>query len=135
MRLMDEISLDGLVFFGRHGVNPEETELGQRFGINLTLRLDLSTPAQTDHLHDTVSYSAIYKLVRAEVEGEPSKLLEHLAGRILRAVLQADGRIMEASVRVSKLQPPLKGSVAGEVAVTMRRGRDWLGGRDDQQAG
>src|SRR3954447_14340632 len=135
MRSMDEISLDGLVFFGRHGVNPEETELGQRFGITLTLRLDLSSPAATDNLHDTVSYSAIYKLVRAEVEGEPSKLLEHLAGLILRSVLGADERIMEASVRVSKLQPPLKGSAAGEVAVTMQRGRDWLETLETQQSG
>ena len=89
---MDEISLEGLVFFGRHGVNPEETELGQRFGIDILLLLDISHATVTDQLHDTVSYSAIYKIVRAEVEGEPSKLLEHLAGRLLRAILSADAR-------------------------------------------
>ena len=77
---MDKILLEGLVFFGTHGVNPEEKVLGQRFNVNLEIMLDLSMPAMTDNLPDTVSYSAIYKLVRSEVEGDPSKLLEHLAG-------------------------------------------------------
>jgi 7,8-dihydroneopterin aldolase/epimerase/oxygenase len=122
----DEIQLTGLVFFGRHGVNPEETELGQRFGVDVTLRLDLSPSARTDNLDDTVSYSAIYKLVRAEVEGEPSKLLEHLAGRLLTAVLGHSSRIGSARVKVTKLHPPLKGLAAGEVAAVMERGRAWL---------
>jgi dihydroneopterin aldolase len=125
---VDEITLEGLVFFGRHGANPEEKELGQRFRVDLTLRLDISQAALTDDLPDTVSYSAIYKLVRAEVEGEPSRLLEHLAGRVLRAVLSYDSRIAEATVKVSKTSPPLKGSTAGEAGVTMRRGQDWMSG-------
>src|SRR5438094_3599449 len=117
---MDEITLRGLVFFGTHGVNPEETELGQRFGVDLTIRLDLSEAARTDLLADTVSYSALYKLIRVEMEGEPSKLIEHLAGRLLNKILEYDKRIVEAEVRVTKLNPPLKGITAGEVAVQMR---------------
>ena len=71
---MDEIELAGLTFFGTHGVNAEETELGQRFGLDLTLWLDTRKAAESDAIGDTVSYSAIYKLVRREMEGEPSKL-------------------------------------------------------------
>jgi dihydroneopterin aldolase len=122
---MDEITLGGLLFFGTHGVNPEETALGQRFGVDLTLRFDLETAGRTDDLADTVNYSTIYKLVRAEMEGQPSKLIEHLAARLLRAVLRQDPRILEAEVRVSKLNPPLKGNTTGQVTVTMRRDRRW----------
>jgi dihydroneopterin aldolase len=122
----DEISLSGMVFFGRHGVNPEETALGQRFGADLSVFLDLSKAGESDDLADTVSYSALYKLVRAEVEGEPSKLLEHLATRIVRKVLDHDDRIMEAQVRVTKLNPPLKGSTSGQAAVAIERDREWL---------
>ena len=123
---IDHITLRGLVFFGRHGANPEETTLGQRFGLDLTVWLDLSTASQTDTLDDTVSYSALYKLVRAEMEGEPSQLLEHLAARVLRAVLSHDPRINEAEVVVTKLSPPLKGSTTGDVSVTLRRDAAWL---------
>lgn len=119
----DEIELRGLVFFGRHGVNPEETELGQRFSVDLTVWLDLSRAAESDDLADTVSYSALYKIVRAEVEGAPSKLIEHVAGRILSKVLDHDSRIGKARVAVGKVNPPLKGSTVGEVYVRIERSR------------
>ena len=104
---MDEIALTGMVFFGTHGVNPEERTLGQRFGLDLTLHLDLTAASELDDLADTVSYSAIYKLVKREMEGEPKNSLEHLAGRIARAVLAHDQRIEQVRVKVSKLSPPL----------------------------
>lgn len=124
--MSDQIILQNMIFFGTHGVNPEEQVLGQRFGIDLTLWVDLESAAKSDDLGDTVSYSAMYKLVRAEVEGAPSMLLENLAARILRAVLNADSRITRAATIVSKLSPPLKGSSTGEVAVSLDRARDWL---------
>ena len=125
---LGEIRLTNMVFFGTHGANPEETALGQRFAVNLSFWLDISAAARTDRLEDTVSYSAIYKLVRAEVEGEPSKLLEHLAGRILDRVLQFDARIAGARVEVGKLSPPLKGSTTAEVSVVLERQRTGGGG-------
>ena len=87
---MDEISLRGLTFFGRHGVNAEETSLGQRFGVDVTFWMDLTKAAATDRIEDTVSYSAIFKLIRREVEGVPSNLLEHLAGRLVDRIMSQD---------------------------------------------
>ncbi|MDQ5824213.1 MAG: dihydroneopterin aldolase [Chloroflexota bacterium] len=118
-----EIRLSNMVFFGTHGANPEETALGQRFAVNLSFWLDMSAASRTDRLEDTVSYSAIYKLVRAEVEGEPSRLLEHLAGRLLDRVLQFDVRITRARIEVGKPSPPLKGSTTAEVSVVLERER------------
>lgn len=120
---MDEIKLTNMLFFGTHGVNPEETSLGQRFGVDLSVWLDLTEAARSDNIDSTVSYAALYKLVRAEVEGTPSKLLEHLAGRILTKVMAHDPRIARARVEVSKPSPPLKGSTTVEVAVALERTR------------
>lgn len=120
---MDEIRLTNMVFFGTHGVNPEETALGQRFGVNLCVWLDLSQASSTDSIERTVSYAGLYKLVQAEVEGTPSKLLEHLAGRIVNKVLAHDPRIERARVEVSKPSPPLKGSTTVAVAVVLERSR------------
>ena len=118
---MDEISLHGLTFFGRHGVNAEETSLGQRFGVDVTFWMDLAKAATSDSIEDTVSYSAVFKLIRSEVEGEPSKLLEHLAGRLVDRIAAQDTRIRKIRVTVTKLNPPLKGSVTGNVSVTLVR--------------
>lgn len=126
MNTGDEITLSGLVFFGRHGVNPEETTLGQRFGAELTILLDLTAAGESDDVADTVSYSSLYKIVRGEIEGTPSKLLEHLAARVARKVLSSDKRIETVKVSISKLNPPLNGSVSGSATVTISRNRDWL---------
>ena len=120
---MDEIRLTGLTFYGYHGANPEETTLGQRFGVDATMSIDLSIAELSDVLNDTVSYSAAFKAIRHEVEGEPSKLLEHLAGRIARALLDLDERIAGVRVCVTKLTPPLKGSVTGSAGVCILRHR------------
>lgn len=124
--MVDEISLTGMIFFGTHGANPEETALGQRFGADLSIWLDLSAPARSDDLSDTISYSSLYKLVRAEIEGVPSKLLEHVASRILVQVLTSDPRIQRARITVVKLNPPLKGSTSGQAAVTLERDQGWV---------
>jgi dihydroneopterin aldolase len=121
---VDEIRLEGLVFFGYHGANPEETSLGQRFQIDLSVWLDLTQAARSDDLADTVSYAALYKLAKAEAEGQPSMLIEHLAGRILDKVMQFDARINKARVAVTKLNPPLKGSTQGSAAVVLERRRE-----------
>ena len=120
---MDEIELSGLTFFGNHGVNPEETALGQRFQVDVSLWLDLSKAIAADNLEDTVSYAAIFKLVRRLVEGEPSRLLEHLAGRLIDSILHQDPRINKVRVKVTKLSPPLKGSATGHVSVVIERSR------------
>lgn len=113
--------MHGLTFYGTHGVNPEETELGQRFGVDVSMWVDMSDAAASDKLEDTVSYSAVYKLIRKEVEGKPSKLLEHLAGRLVDVILSHDKRIARVRVKVTKLNPPLRGSITGYVGVVMER--------------
>src|SRR5215212_3493863 len=120
----DKILLRGLVFFGFHGVNPEEQALGQRFRVDVTLWANLALAAASDAVVDTISYATVYKRVRALVEGPPSALLEHLAGRICADLLALDPRIERVCVRVTKLTPPLKGSATGTAGVELIRSRE-----------
>src|SRR5215211_8395558 len=83
----DEILLEGMRFYAYHGVNPEERSLGQRFIVDVVLAVDLRRAGQSDELANTVSYSAVYKVVRGIVEGEPRQLIEAVAEKIARAIL------------------------------------------------
>lgn len=114
----DRILLLGLVFYGYHGVNPEEQKLGQRFRVDLTLWADLQTAASSDNLNDTVSYATVYEQVRAILEGAPSRLLEHVAGRIGQALL-ADPRVARVRVRILKLDPPIRAMATGMTGVEL----------------
>ena len=57
--MSDTIFITGVVIHARHGVMEHETEVGQRFVIDLDLSADLSESSHTDRLADTVSYSNV----------------------------------------------------------------------------
>jgi len=80
---VDRILMDGMGFFGRHGVFPAERELGARFSVDVELEGDLRAAGASDRLEDTIDYALAYDLVRQVVEGEPCHLLEAVAERIV----------------------------------------------------
>ncbi len=119
----DRILLEGMQFYGFHGVNPEERVLGQRYVVDLAVDLDLHEAGRTDKLEDTVSYSHIYRTVRAVMEGEPQNLLESAAHAIADRVLKefpVDG----ITVTVKKPNPPVRGSSIDLAGVQIYRKRD-----------
>ena len=84
----DKIQLVGMVFYGFHGIDPAEQELGQRFVVDLEVQRDLSDAGLSDDLRDTVNYSRMYGMVKEVMEGNSRKLLENLAETIARRILQ-----------------------------------------------
>jgi len=120
---MDKMTLKGMQFFGYHGVIPEENKLGQRWGVELELLMDLQQAAVRDDLSLTVNYAELYAVVKKIVEGPPVKLVEALAGRIASVLLDTYTMINEVTVRVTKPHPPFDIHFDG-VTVELRRKRD-----------
>ena len=120
--MTDRIMLDGMRFYGYHGVNPEERILGQLYLVDLAAEMDLRPAGQSDRLEDTVSYSHVYRAVQAIVEGEPRQLLEAVAEAIAAQVL-ADFPVDAVTVTVKKPNPPVRGSSIRQSAVRIRRAR------------
>jgi 7,8-dihydroneopterin aldolase/epimerase/oxygenase len=120
--MTDRITLGGMQFVGRHGVTEKERAEARPFEVDLLVRLDLSTPARTDDLADTVDYGALFKLTREVVEGPSFHLLEGLAGAIADAVLAAHP-VDDVEVRVRKPKAPLPGAFdIAEVRIRRRSG-------------
>ncbi|MCI0438728.1 MAG: dihydroneopterin aldolase [Chloroflexi bacterium] len=119
---MDKILLEGMVFYGYHGVNPAERELGQRFVVDIELQRDLSAAGLSDDVRDTVDYSLAYQLVREVMEGESRNLLESLAEAIASRAL-AEFDIEAVRVMVKKPEVPIKGSILSHAAVEIFRKR------------
>jgi 7,8-dihydroneopterin aldolase/epimerase/oxygenase len=105
------IHLKGMVFYGRHGHHPEEKALGQRFIVDLSLELDIREAAARDDLASTVNYAAVYSLCRDIVEGSPVRLIETLADRVLKAVLDSHPRVRRAHIEVRKPSVPIAGAL------------------------
>lgn len=118
---MDRIVVKGMEFYGRHGVLAAERELGQRFRVDVEMRLDLQPAGVSDDLRLTVDYSLVYKLVEKVITGQPRQLLETLAEQIAGEIL-AGFPVQEVGVTVHKPQAPLGGSFT-DVAVEVQRRR------------
>ncbi|HEY8529292.1 MAG TPA: dihydroneopterin aldolase [Paenibacillaceae bacterium] len=122
---MDRMRLKGMVFFGYHGVFPEENRLGQKFVVDLELVLDLSPAASSDDLGRTVNYADVHETVKRVVQGPPCKLIETLAHKIATEILTTYTIINEATVAVTKPNPPLDIRFDGvTVEIRRRRGPD-----------
>lgn len=118
----DRIILEGMEFYAYHGAMPEENRLGQRFVVDLILTLDLEQAGTSDALEDTVNYAAVYDRVKTIIEGEPVKLLETLARRIVGMVIEEFELVCSAEVCLHKPGAPIHG-VFKDVSITMCRDR------------
>jgi dihydroneopterin aldolase len=124
----DRILLEGLAFYGYHGVKTEEKRLGQRFLVDLGLELDLGPAGRSDDLSLTIDYGEAYRLVRGLVEGTSRDTLEAVAESIAAELLERFGRLSAVTVRVSKPGAPIAVAHFGMVAVEIVRRRAEPGG-------
>lgn len=117
----DKIILKGMQFYGYHGVLPQETELGQRFEVDVELELDTESAGRADDKDLTVSYADVFKVVEAVITGPPKNLIEAVAQSVADAILErfSVGGVL---VRVKKTWAPVAGSFA-YMAVEIRRGK------------
>ncbi|MGF1530395.1 MAG: dihydroneopterin aldolase [Puniceicoccaceae bacterium] len=121
--MADSIFLKNLVFHARHGVLPSESQLGQRFEIDLRIYLDLRLAGQGDDLLQTVDYSLVYHLIQEIVENRRFQLIEGLAHAIATEVLVQHPRIQTVAITVRKPSAPIPG-IFDFVAVELIRSRD-----------
>ena len=107
---MGKILLEGMEFFAYHGCFREEQLIGTKFIVDIDINFDTASAEQSDHLHDTLNYQDVYRIIKKEMEIR-SNLLEHVARRILTALKTAFPVIGKTGIKISKINPPLGGKV------------------------
>lgn len=100
------ISLRNVRFRAFHGVLPQERRVGGDFLVTVRVGYPLERAMETDNVDDTLDYSALYALVEREM-AEPSKLLEHVAGRIVKAITTSFLEVTSVDLELTKLNPPM----------------------------
>jgi dihydroneopterin aldolase len=108
-------------FFGYHGCYKEEQVVGNQFVVNLRLETSSMEASKTDQINDALNYQLAYQIVKQEV-AKPSHLLEHVCSRILESLFTDLELLERATVKVSKLNPPMGGKM-DRVSVTQTRER------------
>ena len=109
---MNAILIKGLRLYAYHGVLPQEQKVGAYFTIDLRLETDFRQAMETDLLEGTVSYVEVCDVVRHEM-AKPSRLLEHVGGRIMSTLHRRFPTIRSAKLRLMKDNPPMGADLQG----------------------
>ncbi|MFY7757661.1 MAG: dihydroneopterin aldolase [Flavobacterium stagni] len=107
---MGTIKLQNIRTFSYHGCLTEEAKIGSDYRVDLEVKTDLRKSAQTDELADTVDYVLLNRIVVEEMAIR-SKLLEHVAQRIIQRIFKEIPAVSRILLAVSKLNPPIGGDV------------------------
>lgn len=107
---MGTIKLQNIRTFSFHGCLEEEAKIGSDYRVDLEIKTDLRKSSLSDDLKDTVDYVFLNRIVVEEMAIR-SKLLEHVANRIITRIFKEIPSVSRIILAVSKLNPPIGGDV------------------------
>lgn len=106
------IHINDIRLHARHGVMPQEQLTGNDYSIDIKVGYDISLAASTDNVADTLNYAEVYNTIKEEML-KPSKLIEHVAGRIADRLTREHSKISTIMLRITKLNPPMGADCQG----------------------
>ncbi len=113
------IEIEGMEFHALHGHFEVEKVVGNRFLVDVKIKTECAAAAESDELKDALDYQKVYQITKEEM-AIPSDLLENVCKRILDRFYENFPEIHEASVKVSKMNPPMGGQIE-RVSLTLTR--------------
>ena len=103
---MKKIILQDIRIYAYHGVFPEEHTMGAYYKIGVEISTDFRRAMLHDALSGTINYGAIYKVIQEEM-AIPSKLMEHVAYRMMKALFGKFSEIESIQLSILKENPPI----------------------------
>ena len=100
------IYLNAVRFYAFHGVMPQERLVGGEFVVDLRVGYPFQQAMTSDEVADTLNYAELYELVKAEM-AVPSRLLEHVAGRVVKAIQDRFPLVTSIDMKLTKVNPPM----------------------------
>ena len=99
------VFIQGLEFYGYHGVPDAEQAIGHRYELDIELDVE-ENASETDNIADTVDYGSVAQFAVGIGQNTKFRTLERLSNELCKRLLDSDGRIRSISVTVKKLLPP-----------------------------
>ncbi len=103
----DEIHIENLVCFARHGVYPEETALGQKFVVSLTMYTKTRRAGMSDELEASTNYGEVSHFITEWMKEHTRKLIEAAAEGLAAAILQQYPLIKGVTLELKKPWAPV----------------------------
>ncbi len=107
---MHIVSIEGIKLFAYHGCLEEEALIGRHYTVDVHVETDFTDAANNDDLTKTIDYVTINSIVQEEMAIR-SKLIEAVAGRIIKRIRQEFNSVYGTTVCIKKMSPPVSGDV------------------------
>lgn len=104
---MDKISIKNLEVFANHGVFTEETQLGQKFLINITLYTDTRPAGKSDELLQSIHYGEVSHFAVRFLKENTYKLIESAAEHLAEAILLNFPLAHQVTIEIKKPWAPI----------------------------
>lgn len=106
------VYLKEIRFYAFHGVLPQEQLVGGEFMVSLRVAYPFEAAMESDDVTDTLNYAELYALVKEQMD-IPSRLLEHVAGRIVKAIQMQYPQVTRIELKITKQNPPMGADCEG----------------------
>jgi len=103
---MGILTVKNLVFYGYHGVQDFEKELGGRFEVDIRIKYPFARCSTEDTLDQAVDYQQVYEVVKELVTTRKYHLIETLADHIAEALV-SQFEVDEITVYLRKRKVPI----------------------------
>jgi len=109
-------------FYAYHGVKQEEQNLGGKYQVDLDMYYDATEAIINDSVHNALNYEVAMGSIEDVIAGESYNLIETICSDILNNVMDKFPMLRKATVRVRKMNAPIRRVVSFvEAEQTMTR--------------
>ncbi|MFC2130900.1 dihydroneopterin aldolase [Bacteroidota bacterium] len=103
-----KLSIDSAQFYAYHGVKSEEQQLGGKYEVDLEMYYDATHAIINDDVNLALNYEEAFFCIEEVIAGENYHLIETLAREILNMLMERFQELQEATVRVRKMNVPIR---------------------------
>ena len=88
--------------------------------MDLLLEAAVEEAVESDNLYDTINYAEVYEVLKREMM-IPSYLLEHAAGRMLKALKNHFPQLKAVTLKLAKQNPPFGADIHSAAVILTER--------------
>lgn len=109
---LTRLTIKDALFYAYHGVKSEEQVLGGKYEVDMDLYYNATEAIINDDVHYAVNYEEAMVCIEDVITEESYNLIETIVNEILNQVLEKIPNIEKATVRVRKMNVPIRNVVS-----------------------
>ena len=103
-----KLGIKGAEFYAYHGVKAEEQSLGGKYEVDLDLYYRAAEAIIHDDVNNALNYEEAMFCIEEIISGDAYRLVETIARDILNMAMERFPQLIKATVRVRKMNVPIR---------------------------